>query len=170
MDVKQDIINLLPKHTELLTLGDFATLETYLKEEMRELDLSNSWHILKEKERMENNIHNTLLWYLIGLAPMPKELEHHWTGGDFPDCLRCDTSIRTDKGNVEIGLLRVGTKVYNSNDELVEVIYTQDRLSSFYETLYEIEWDDGTKTVCSGNHRLLIDGKYISIGDLPDKL
>ena len=66
---------------------DFA--EEYVKEEIRELELSGTLEsFIKDatagKYKGAKNPHNILLYHLFG-AEKPTEFVHHYTGGDIPD-------------------------------------------------------------------------------------
>ena len=72
MEIKQDILDALHKNKEITKLAPMPELETYLKEEFRELDLSKAWDTIPTKTKQDTNPNNILLWYLLGLAPMRK--------------------------------------------------------------------------------------------------
>ena len=91
MDIKgfkQDCLKWVAENQATLShLGTQSELENYLKDEFRELDLSNSWNDFAEKVKTidkSKNPNNILLYSIFG-APLPSRLHHHYTGGDFPD-------------------------------------------------------------------------------------
>jgi DNA polymerase-3 subunit alpha len=67
------------------SLGTLAEQTSYLKEEFREFDLSNSWDSLDDLKESDSNPNNVLMYWLLDKAPLPTKLEHYWTGGDYPD-------------------------------------------------------------------------------------
>lgn len=82
-DLKQKLLLELDR-PELSSLGDKKRLTIYLREEFKELDLSNGWNTIPQ-EPMQENKHNILVWYLMNLAPMPNKLEHQYADVDMPD-------------------------------------------------------------------------------------
>lgn len=67
----------------------------------------------------------------------------------------------------EIQLIRVGEKV-KTKDGVNEVINTwnPDTLENGMPECYEIEFEDGSKVVCSDKHKFLVEGEWIEAKNL----
>ena len=72
------------KELDLSSLGTQDTLEKYLLEEFRELDLSKKWDSLPQGKDLPNP-NNILLYYLLGTHKIPSELNHKFVDADSPD-------------------------------------------------------------------------------------
>lgn len=83
-------------------------------------------------------------------------------------CLVEGTKIQMADGSLkEIQLIRVGEKV-KTKDGVNEVINTwnPDTLENGMPECYEIEFEDGSKVVCSDKHKFLVNGEWIEAKNL----
>jgi hypothetical protein len=81
-------------------------------------------------------------------------------------CLVSGTKIQTPKGLVEIQNLKVGDSVSTlfGDKEITETFTFNDK------DVYEICFEDGSKVKCSGDHKFLVNGEWMTVYNLLDSV
>lgn len=76
-------------------------------------------------------------------------------------CVSGDTRIHTQDGLKFITEIEVGDMVLTSEGyREVEYTWNPETLINGYPECYEIEFEDGSKVVCSKNHKFFVDGEW----------
>lgn len=76
-------------------------------------------------------------------------------------CVSGDTRIHTQDGLKFITEIEVGDMVLTSEGyREVEYTWNPETLINGYPECYEIEFEDGSKVVCSENHKFFVDGEW----------
>lgn len=83
-------------------------------------------------------------------------------------CLEAGTKIQLSNGELkEVQDFEVGDMVKTlDGDREVTYVWNPETLADGTPECYEIEFDDGTKVVCSDEHKFLIDGSWVEACDL----
>ena len=80
------------------------------------------------------------------------------------------TKVQMEDGSFkEIQLIRVGEKV-KTKDGVNEVVNTwnPETLEEGTPECYEIEFEDGSKVVCSDKHKFLVNGEWVEAKNLKE--
>jgi hypothetical protein len=108
----------------------------YLKEELRAFKVKNCYDdILKlvdSNKKFKANKHNIFSFFLLGISPKPKHLNHHWELADMADidCLHEKTAIlMADYSIKQLKDVRVGDLVIDSFSNPRRVLNWTDRKS-----------------------------------------
>jgi RecA/RadA recombinase len=77
-------------------------------------------------------------------------------------CLVAGTRIQTEDGLKSIENVRVGDKVHTLNGlhDVTDTFVFDDK------DVYEVGFEDGTSVRCSGNHKFLSDGMWVSVEEM----
>lgn len=79
-------------------------------------------------------------------------------------CLVSSTKVKTPNGLQEIQNLQKG--------DLVSTLFGDQKITETFtftdKEVYEITFDDGTSVKCSGEHKFLVNGKWLSVSDMLD--
>lgn len=77
-------------------------------------------------------------------------------------CLVAGTEIHTSKGLKPIESLMVGDEVLTMDGyyPVVDTFRFEDK------EVFEIEFDDGNVIKCSGDHKFLVEGNWVSVYDM----
>lgn len=79
-------------------------------------------------------------------------------------CLIAGTKVQTPNGTVEIQNVRRG--------DVVSTLFGDRKVTETFEFqdkgVIEIEFEDGTKVECSEDHKFLVNGEWVTAGDLLD--
>lgn len=82
------------------------------------------------------------------------------------------TKVQMEDGSFkEIQLIQVGEKV-KTKDGVNEVINTwnPETLEEGTPECYEIEFEDGSKVVCSDKHKFLVNGEWVEAKNLKENI
>lgn len=82
------------------------------------------------------------------------------------------TKVQMEDGSFkEIQLIRVGEKV-KTKDGVNEVVNTwnPETLEEGTPECYEIEFEDGSKVVCSDKHKFLVNGEWVEAKNLKENI
>ena len=82
------------------------------------------------------------------------------------------TKVQMEDGSFkEIQLIRVGEKV-KTKDGVNEVVNTwnPETLEEGTPECYEIEFEDGSKVVCSDKHKFLVNNKWVEAQNLTNDM
>ena len=152
----------------LSSLGSLVELREYLAEEISEMKRHGVDPT--QADIVDKNPMNILAYYLAGRAPIPEELGHEWTEGDYPDidCFHEKTMIKCADGDKKIEDIAVNDYVFDPDDNVQLVIHVQHRKKSLGEKIFKLGWNDGTSTTVTENQIICVDGKEIKAKDLLD--
>lgn len=86
-------------------------------------------------------------------------------------CFSGNTVVKTENGYKEICCIKPGEKVYTLNESTGNIeLDTVEFNNCFNEfenpDLVELEFDNGTKIVCTPNHEFYFNGEWIAAKDL----
>ena len=82
-------------------------------------------------------------------------------------CVVAGTEIQTPEGLKRVEDFRPGDVVLtNYGENTISHVWDPDTLEEGKPECYEIAFDDGHSVVCSGNHKFLIDGNWVSAKEL----
>jgi len=168
VDLQTELRQRYDTDDSLRGLGTLDELQEYLSEELSEMKRHSVDPA--QADVVDKNPMNILAYYLTGRAPAPEKLNHEWTEGDYPDIdCQCEgTMIRCVSGNKKIEDVVVGEYVFDPDDNTHLIFHVQNRLRKPGEKIYELTWDDGSTTILSENHIVIIDGKEVKTKDLLD--
>ena len=83
-------------------------------------------------------------------------------------CVDGETEIITKRGLVKMKDVRVGDIVLSHDDTWNEVEHTWDpeTLEIGHPERYKVTFEDGTKVICSENHKFLVEDQWVEISNL----
>jgi RecA/RadA recombinase len=81
-------------------------------------------------------------------------------------CLVAGTKIQTPDGLTEIEKLKIGDYVSTlyGDKQVTETFVFNDK------EVFELSFDDGTNIKCSGNHKFLVNGKWLTVYNMLDSI